>query len=148
MASKVQDMPPPGGYRPINFARNPAKQYFSGYTMFLGFAGMTTAAIYIYYLTSKKIKRDEIEMRSSRLALMPMLMAERDRQFLLQLRRNRDEEAKLMENVEGWEVGKYYGDPIFKTIPPDTLITPHAKDYYVHSSYKEYAKRAFFSFWT
>jgi NADH dehydrogenase (ubiquinone) 1 alpha subcomplex subunit 13 len=29
-AAKVQDLPPEGGYRPINYARIPAKKYFSG----------------------------------------------------------------------------------------------------------------------
>ena len=28
--------------------------------------------------------------------------------------RNRDAEAKLMGNEEGWEVGTWYGHPIYK----------------------------------
>ena len=28
--------------------------------------------------------------------------------------RNRDAEAKLMANEEGWEVGTWYGHPIYK----------------------------------
>ena len=31
--------------------------------------------------------------------------------------RNRDAEAKLMANEEGWEVGTWYGHPIYKVIP-------------------------------
>lgn len=34
-------------------------------------------------------------------------------------RRLRDEEEKLMKDVPGWEVGKYKGDPIYKTLGPD-----------------------------
>ena len=30
--------------------------------------------------------------------------------------RNRDAEAKLMGNEEGWEVGTWYGHPIYKVI--------------------------------
>jgi hypothetical protein len=30
MATVKQDLPPSGGYRPINFARNPAKSFFKG----------------------------------------------------------------------------------------------------------------------
>ena len=30
--------------------------------------------------------------------------------------RNRDAEAKLMANEEGWEVGTWYGHPIYKVI--------------------------------
>jgi NADH dehydrogenase (ubiquinone) 1 alpha subcomplex subunit 13 len=33
-AAKQQDLPPEGGYRPINYARIPAKKYFGG-KMFL-----------------------------------------------------------------------------------------------------------------
>lgn len=64
-------------------------------------------------------------MRSAKISLLPLLFAERDREFLKQLRINRDEEAKLMKNVPGWEVGTWYGEPIFKTLPKDELIEPH-----------------------
>ena len=63
------------------------------------------------------------------------MLAERDREYLKQCRRcpawnsqmktldifswhfnsrNRDAEAKLMANEEGWEVGTWYGHPIYK----------------------------------
>ena len=60
------------------------------------------------------------------------MLAERDREYLKQCRRfnissrnemiiiillktrNRDAEAKLMGNEEGWEVGTWYGHPIYK----------------------------------
>ena len=62
------------------------------------------------------------------------MLAERDREYLKQCRRfnlssrnemiiiillktrNRDAEAKLMGNEEGWEVGTWYGHPIYKVI--------------------------------
>ncbi|XP_066993771.1 NADH dehydrogenase [ubiquinone] 1 alpha subcomplex subunit 13 [Anabrus simplex] len=145
---KLQDMPPPGGYRPINYARVPAKTYFSGYTMILGYFGITAGAIFLYFLNYKKVKQEDIEMRSSKLALYPLLLAERDREYLKQLRRNRDEEAKLMENVEGWQVGTWYGEPIYKTLPEDTLVKPLFQEYYVHSSFRDYAKRANLKLWS
>jgi hypothetical protein len=37
---------------------------------------------YVYYLTWKKVRQDSIEMRSSKLALTPLLMAERDREYV------------------------------------------------------------------
>lgn len=43
-------------------------------------------------------------MRSARMAIYPMLLAERDWEYLKQLRRNRDAEAELMRDVPGWEV--------------------------------------------
>lgn len=72
------------------------------------YVAVTAAGLGIYYLTAKKVKRDEIEMRSAQNVIFPILIAERDREFLRQLRRNRDEEAELMKNVPGWEVNCDY----------------------------------------
>lgn len=77
---------------------------FEGFQMIAAYFGITTVGLYVYYLTSKEIYHEEVEMRSGRFALAAMLQAERDREYLKQLRRNRDEEAKLMANVEGWKV--------------------------------------------
>jgi hypothetical protein len=44
--------------------------------------GVTAAAGYVYFLTWKKVRRDDIEMRSAKLALTPLLMAERDREYV------------------------------------------------------------------
>lgn len=92
-----------------------------------------------------------IEMRSARLALFPLLFAERDREFLKQLRINRDEERELMKNVAGWKVGTWYGEPIFKTRPTDKfeepLDSPHWQDFNAHAPYRNYADRANFHLW-
>ena len=56
----------------------------------------------------------EIEMKSASLAIEPLMLAERDREYLKQLRRNRDAEEKLMADVEGWEVGTFYGHKVYK----------------------------------
>jgi len=147
-AVKKQDLPPAGGYKRILFARNPAKTYFSGFQMIAAYFGITTASIYVYYLTCKEIYHEEVEMRSGRFALAAMLQAERDREYLKQLRRNRDEEEKLMANVEGWKVGTWFGEPIYKTLPADTFHDPTFHEFYCHTTYKEYAKRAFLKMWT
>lgn len=39
----------------------------------------TLAGLYAYYLNFKMIRRQQIEMRSARFAIMPLLLAERDR---------------------------------------------------------------------
>lgn len=133
------------------------------------YVAVTAVGIGIYYLTAKKVRRDEIEMRSAQNVILPLLIAERDREFLRQLRRNRDEEAELMKNVPGWEVrasqtndgcllyilflylcqvGTWYGEPIFKTLPEDTLVTPIFKEFYAHADWKSYAKRAHLKLWS
>ena len=39
-------------------------------------------------------------MKSASLAITPLMLAERDREFLKQLRKNRDAEEKLMKDKE------------------------------------------------
>ncbi|CAH0757976.1 unnamed protein product [Diatraea saccharalis] len=126
---RKQDLPPPGGYKPIPYKRLPAKQYFSG--------------LYIYSLNYKKIKRDEIEMRSAKMAIYPMLLAERDREYLKQLRRNRDAEAELMKDVPGWEVGTYYGERVYQNVPADALVEPIFHEYYAHADPREWIRRTY-----
>lgn len=116
--------------------------------MIAGYVGITAAGLYVYYLTCKKIKREEVEMRSSRHCILPLLIAERDREYLKQLNRNRDEEASLMANVKGWKVGTWFGEPIYKTQTADHLNDPIFKEYYAHAHYKDYAKRADIKLWS
>ncbi|CAH1374015.1 hypothetical protein MTP99_015386 [Tenebrio molitor] len=145
---RKQDLPPEGGYKPINFKRVPAKQFFSGWALIGGYLGMTAGAAFLFYLNYKKIHHTEIEQRSGRLGIFPILLAERDREYLKQLRRNRDEEAKLMENVEGWEVGTYYGEPLYKNLSKNTWIDPMMQGYYIHTNVKEFNKRAYIRQWS
>lgn len=112
------------------------------------YLGTTAAAAYVYYLTYKKIHLQEIEQRSAQMAIYPMLLAEKDRAFLKQLRKNRDEEASLMANVEGWKVGTWYGEPIYHEYRKDQIIQPMFPEYYIHANYKDFAKRAYLTMWS
>ncbi|XP_026727679.1 NADH dehydrogenase [ubiquinone] 1 alpha subcomplex subunit 13 [Trichoplusia ni] len=140
---RKQDLPPPGGYKPIPFKRIPAKTYFSGYAMFAGYIGITAAAMYLYSINYKQIKKDQIEMRSAKMAIYPMLLAERDRAYLKQLRKNRDVETELMKNVPGWQVGTYFGEKVYKLLPEDTLVDTIFHEYYAHSSSRDWHQRAY-----
>lgn len=108
---------------------------------------MTTISGYIIYLTKQQLKREEIEMRSSKFAVLPLLIAERDREYLKQVRRNRDEEARLMKDVPGWKVGTYYGEPIFKTVEGDYLHEGTWDELNVHASWSNAAIRSEFHLW-
>lgn len=103
--------------------------------------------MYIFSITYKKIKREEVEMRSSKLALLPVLISERDREYLKQVRRNRDEEANLMKNVPGWKVGTWYGEKIFKTKQGDYLPEGTWDELTVHASWWDGAIRTDFHLW-
>lgn len=67
-------------------------------------AAMTAGGYYLWSLNHKANIREEVELRSARLATAPLLQAEQDRELLKLMRRNRDYEEKLMANVEDWEV--------------------------------------------
>lgn len=109
---------------------------------------MTAAAAYIYSLNYRKVLDEKIEQRSAEFAIYPLLLAERDREYLKHLRRNRDSEAELMANVEGWKVGTWYGEPIYKTQPDDHLVEPRILEYYAHADVKDFKKRAYLSLWS
>uniref|UniRef100_A0A224XVM8 NADH dehydrogenase [ubiquinone] 1 alpha subcomplex subunit 13 n=1 Tax=Panstrongylus lignarius TaxID=156445 RepID=A0A224XVM8_9HEMI len=137
-AAKKQDMPPPGGFKPMDYSRVPARTILGGKALILGHFIVTAGSLFLYSLNYKKVEMEELERRSSMFAIMPLLQAERDREYLKQLKRNRDEEANLMKNVDGWVVGMYKGEPVYKTLPPDTLVKPTLLEYYVHSSDKNF----------
>uniref|UniRef100_T1GVR9 NADH dehydrogenase [ubiquinone] 1 alpha subcomplex subunit 13 n=1 Tax=Megaselia scalaris TaxID=36166 RepID=T1GVR9_MEGSC len=64
--AKKQDLPPPGGYKKIPFARVPQKSYLSGFQMFAAYVTCTGIGLGVYYYTAKQIRQEKIEMRSAR----------------------------------------------------------------------------------
>lgn len=137
----IQDLPPPGGYNPINFKRVQLKPILSSKMLFFGYLGVSAGAMYMYYLTDRKINREEIEMRSCRNVLLPIVLAEQDREYLKQIRRNRDDEAKLMANVPGWVVGTWFGEPVYKTIKGSEWVDPSMQEFYCHTDHKHFLER-------
>lgn len=123
-----------------NYAQN---NIVTGYAILAGYVGITAVACYLHTIGRKAVKRQEIEMRSAKMAVYPMMLAERDREYLKQIRRNRDAEAELMKDVPGWEVGTYYGERVFKLVPPDALVEPIFHEYYAHTDPTEWYKRAY-----
>ena len=41
---------------------------------------------------------------------------------LQQCKKNRDAEIELMADVEGWEVGTWFGQKVYKCVPDDKLL--------------------------
>lgn len=39
-----------------------------------------------------------------------------------------------MKNVPEWEVGSYFGEPVYITAPEDRLIEPNFYEFYAHAS--------------
>uniref|UniRef100_A0A6P8S5L4 NADH dehydrogenase [ubiquinone] 1 alpha subcomplex subunit 13 n=1 Tax=Geotrypetes seraphini TaxID=260995 RepID=A0A6P8S5L4_GEOSA len=82
-ASKViQDMPPSGGYGPIDYRRNLPKRGLSGYSMFATGIGVLIFGFWRIFTWN------------------------RERRLLRRLRMNLEEEAIIMKDVPGWKVGE------------------------------------------
>ncbi|XP_072296491.1 NADH dehydrogenase [ubiquinone] 1 alpha subcomplex subunit 13 isoform X1 [Eucyclogobius newberryi] len=141
--SKVkQDMPPPGGYGPVDYKRNLPKRGLSGYSMFGIGIGIMLFGYWRLFKWNRERRRLQIEELEARIAIMPLLQAEHDRRLdampffplisshrdfphyyfvltrtLQNLRENLEEEAILMKDVPGWKVG----ESVFHT---DRWVTP------------------------
>uniref|UniRef100_A0A8C0CAV8 NADH dehydrogenase [ubiquinone] 1 alpha subcomplex subunit 13 n=3 Tax=Balaenoptera TaxID=9766 RepID=A0A8C0CAV8_BALMU len=106
-ASKVkQDMPPLGGYGPIDYKRNLPRRGLSGYSMFAVGIGTLLFGYWSMMKWNRERRRLQIEDFEARIALMPLLQAEKDRRVLQMLRENLEEEAIIMKDVPDWKVGE------------------------------------------
>ncbi|XP_004873510.2 NADH dehydrogenase [ubiquinone] 1 alpha subcomplex subunit 13 isoform X4 [Heterocephalus glaber] len=101
-----QDMPPPGGYGTIDYKRNLPRRGLSGYSMFALGIGTLLYGYWNMIKWNRERRRLQIENLEARLALLPLLQAERDRRVLRMLRENLEEEAIIMKDVPGWKVGE------------------------------------------
>nr|AAG44670.1 CDA016 [Homo sapiens] len=117
-ASKVkQDMPPPGGYGPIDYKRNLPRRGLSGYSMLAIGIGTLIYGHWSIMKWNRERRRLQIEDFEARIALLPLLQAETDRRTLQMLRENLEEEAIIMKDVPDWKVG----ESVFHTtrwVPP------------------------------
>ncbi|XP_076184082.1 NADH dehydrogenase (ubiquinone) B16.6 subunit [Ptiloglossa arizonensis] len=136
-----QDLPPKGGYKPFQIDRVKLRTLLGGRLGIALFLGCTCTGFTLYSINYKDIRRNTIEMRSARLALQPMLEAERDRALLKYLRRIRDEEADLMKDVPGWEVGTLFGEPVYHTIPEDQYQEPFYDELILHADPDKHVMR-------
>merc|ERR1711874_81684 len=127
-----QDLPPKGGYEPFNYHRIPARKMYTAPLLFGGFILWEIWAHWRYRRGRRLLQADETEERSTPFALEPLMLAERDRIFIKQLKQNRDYEEKLMKDVKGWEVGTYYGIPLYNDVKNQYPIVPW-QEYYTHS---------------
>jgi len=101
---------------------------------------------YYFAQTRPKVLRLETEKRGAFLACVPLLVAEKDRKILKQLRINREIEEETMAKVPGWEVGKLNGEKIYKTIGDDELVLPGILEFYLNHS-REAMEQRTSNFW-
>ncbi|KAI5304992.1 hypothetical protein KEM56_005543 [Ascosphaera pollenicola] len=112
-----QDMPPAGGYRPIQYKRNlPAR----GFKPIWYFVGMHAIMVYgLYNLFKGNREKNELAREKvwSRIHLIPLLQAEEDRD---QARRYFADKARAKEYLG--EDGKVYHSDRF--VRPTFMYTP------------------------
>ncbi|XP_032069475.1 NADH dehydrogenase [ubiquinone] 1 alpha subcomplex subunit 13 [Thamnophis elegans] len=101
-----QDMPPPGGYGSIDYKRRLPYRGLPGYGLLAIGIGTFVFGTYAIYRWNWERRLLAFEDAEARIAIMPLLMAEDDRKTLRLMRQNLDEEAKIMKDVPGWQVGQ------------------------------------------
>jgi len=142
MARVKQDMPPPGGYDPIQFAKAMGKKSWGGYKTFAIFGAVTASGWIMYHFEKKWKRRTDLEMNDARIALQPFMDAERWRMFLRHCRRNRDEERELMKDYPGWEVGKIDGEPVFHNLA-NRFHSVCPEEFWMHNEYSDQYNRLY-----
>ncbi|XP_025222610.1 NADH dehydrogenase [ubiquinone] 1 alpha subcomplex subunit 13 isoform X1 [Theropithecus gelada] len=105
MSKVKQDMPPPGGYGPIDYKRNLPRRGLSGYSLLAIGIGTLLYGHWSMMKWNRERRRLQIEDFEARIALMPLFQAETDRRTLRMLRENLEEEAIIMKDVPDWKVG-------------------------------------------
>ncbi|OQR97354.1 hypothetical protein THRCLA_21952 [Thraustotheca clavata] len=103
----VQEMPPPGGFKPTNFARAvPAVRGPPGWALFVGCAAVVTFGFYNVGQANQEIRAMRKDERERRVAMLPYLQAEEDAEYLQVEAHYLDQEKERMKNVRGWKVGE------------------------------------------
>ncbi|CAH8494692.1 unnamed protein product [Schistosoma turkestanicum] len=131
MPTYKQEMPPPGGFAPIDVSRKIPKRYLHG----LITLGALYASTYFGFklLKYQKAERNRIEREDQecRIALTPFIIAEQERLYLKQLRKNREYEENLMGDVAGWKVGHWFDYPVYHN-PRGLWCDPSSCEFYAH----------------
>ncbi|XP_071870129.1 NADH dehydrogenase (ubiquinone) B16.6 subunit [Bombus fervidus] len=128
-----QDLPPKGGYPPFNIKRIKLRAFLAG-RMGVGLFIVTNiVATPLYYKNWVSERKKMLETKSRELATVPILLAEKDRLVLKHLKRLRELEADVMKDFPFWEVGTYFGTPIYESVPEDTYIAPLFGELYTYA---------------
>ncbi|KAJ6260381.1 hypothetical protein Dda_4607 [Drechslerella dactyloides] len=89
-----QDLPPQGGYGPVQYRRNlPPRGFRPAFYIFATFA-----------VCSELLR----EKRWARIHLVPVLQAEEDRDMVRRVWAGERREELLMKDVKGWKLGSVY----------------------------------------
>ncbi|UZJ51681.1 hypothetical protein CBS101457_001001 [Exobasidium rhododendri] len=101
-----QDLPPSGGYEPIRYKRNLPARGPGGLVVFSGV--LAICAYGFYRVGQGNLERRELKREKawSRIHLVPMILAEADRDAYRRGQAQLAREKEVMKDVHGWEAGK------------------------------------------
>nr|XP_058925432.1 NADH dehydrogenase [ubiquinone] 1 alpha subcomplex subunit 13-like [Kogia breviceps] len=99
-----QDMPQLGGYSPIDYKRNLPRQGLSDYSMVAMGIGTLLFVYWSMMKWNRERRRLQIHEFKARVALMPLLQAEKDQRLLQMFRENLEEEAIIVKGVPDGKV--------------------------------------------
>ncbi|KOX79416.1 NADH dehydrogenase [ubiquinone] 1 alpha subcomplex subunit 13 [Melipona quadrifasciata] len=132
-----QDLPPKGGYVPFQIERIKLRSIVTGKLGIGIFIVTNIIGMPMYMHSWLRERKLIIEAKSRELATLPILFAENDRAMLKQLKHVRELEADVMKDFPYWEVGTFFGEPIYEDAQPDTYIKPIAEELFVFTDPKE-----------
>ncbi|KAL3311063.1 NADH dehydrogenase 1 alpha subcomplex subunit 13 ndufa13/GRIM19 [Cichlidogyrus casuarinus] len=141
MVGFKQDMPPSGGYNPINVF--PKKKSLIKHAIWIlpSMWAITYGGIAYARYDKEKAFTKRREDEENRIALTPFLLAEQQRMHLKQLVKNRDYEKELMKDVPGWELGKWFDKPVYNN-PRNLWLEANIHEFYSQSTLKNKNERA------
>lgn len=116
----AQDLPPIGGYEPIQWKRNLPLRGFHPLVYFFGLCGLTSYGFYRVILGNREMYELKREKMWSRIYLLPLLQLEQDRDMVRRTLLHHKREGEMMSNIPWWEVKSTYHDDAFH--PPTTTI--------------------------
>ncbi|KAI0068576.1 hypothetical protein BV25DRAFT_14276 [Artomyces pyxidatus] len=110
-----QDMPPAGGFEAVKYKRNLPVRGPGGLAI-LG--GVTALCAYGFYRLGKgNVEKRELQREKtwSRIHLVPLLLAEGDRDAYRRQQAAQAREKEIMKDVKDWEAGKsVYNNPRYQ----------------------------------
>jgi len=111
-----QDMPPAGGFGTIKYKRNLPTKGPSGLVMLLGVTAVCSYGMYRVFQGRHEQRELKREKAWSRIHLVPLLVAEADRDTYRKEQAAIAREREVMKNVKGWDASKsVYNNPKYKS---------------------------------
>ncbi|PAV21346.1 nadh dehydrogenase 1 alpha subcomplex subunit 13 [Pyrrhoderma noxium] len=121
MTTFRQDMPPPGGFEPIKYKRHLPFRGPSSAVILAGIFGVSAYGFYRLGLGNLERRELQREKAWSRIHLVPLLLAEGDRDIYRRQQAALAREKAIMKDVPGWEPGKsVYSKELYRG--PESIV--------------------------